>query len=357
MINLENRGYKYFRTPEALESKIDELSAPSNSKHIKYLLIDEIQYATGFEVVVNAYRAEGDWSIFITGSNFYLLNSEIGTRLSGRYISLEVYNLNFQEYESLKEFYGKPINPNPLAELDSYIREGGFPRTVLFDEYSDKQLYTQNIVNEIFEKDIKARAKIKNVNVFNSITDFVIGNFGSTFSINSLDAELRKNGNNISRATLSRYIKLLVDAEIIYECVRFDTKSKKVLSGEKKYYLADTSFYYSRNTDNKVNYGPALENMVFIYAKSRNYSISVGKIGSFECDFIVRSPSSGFAYIQVCYSILSSKETEEREYRLLEKLKDNWPKYIATTDYSLLRRNGIQHINILDFVKQNRDFC
>ena len=218
-------------------------------------------------------------------------------------------------------------------------------------------MYTQNIVNEIFEKDIKARAKIKNVNVFNSITDFVIGNFGSTFSINSLDAELRKNGNNISRATLSRYIKLLVDAKIIYECERFDTKSKKVLSGEKKYYLADTSFYYSRNTDNKVNYGPALENMVFIYAKSRNYSISVGKIGSFECDFIVRSPSSGFAYIQVCYSILSSKETEEREYRPLEKLKDNWPKYIATTDYSLQHRNGIQHINIMDFVKQNRDFC
>lgn len=357
MINLEKKGYKNIRTPEALESRIDDLANASDNNHIKYLFIDEIQYVRGFEEVVNAYRAEGDWSIFITGSNSYLLSSEIGTRLTGRYISMEVYTLNFQEYESMKKFYGMPINPNPLAELDSYIREGGFPRTVLFDEYSDKQLYTQNIVNEIFEKDIKARAKIKNVNVFNSITDFVIGNFGSTFSINSLDAELRKNGNNISRATLSRYIKLLVDAKIIYECERFDTKSKKVLSGEKKYYLADTSFYYSRNTDNKVNYGPALENMVFIYAKSRNYSISVGKIGSFECDFIVRSPSAGFAYIQVCYSILSSKETEEREYRPLEKLKDNWPKYIATTDYSLQHRNGIQHINIMDFVKQNRDFC
>lgn len=287
MINLENRGYKYIRTPEALESKIDELSAPSNSKHIKYLVIDEIQYVTGFEVVVNVYRAEDDWSIFITGSNSYLFSSEIGTRLTGRYISLEVYTLNFQEYESMKEFYGKPINPNPLAELDSYIREGGFPRTVLFDEYSDKQLYTQNIVNEVFEEDIKTRAKIKNVNLFNSKTDYVIRNFGSTFSINSLDAELKKNGYTISRATLSRYIKLQVYAKIIYECERFDTKSKKVLSGEKKYYLADTSFYYSRNTDNKVNYGPSLENMVFIYAKSRNYSVSVGKIGSEEGKIMV----------------------------------------------------------------------
>lgn len=207
MINHEKRGYKNICTPEALDSKIDELSTASNNNHIKYLFIDEIQYVPGFEEVVNAYRAEGDWSIFITGSNSYLLSSEIGTRLTGRYTSLEVYTLNFQEYESMKEFYGKSINPNPLAELASYIREGGFPRTVLFDEYSDKHLYTQNIVNEIFEKDIKTRAKIKNVNIFNSITDFVIGNFGSTFSINSLDAELKKNGYSISRSTLSRYLE------------------------------------------------------------------------------------------------------------------------------------------------------
>ena len=165
-----------------------------------------------------------------------------------------------------------------------------------------------------------------------------------------------KKGNCISRITLSKYIDLLIKAKIIYECNRFDTKSKKLLSGEKKYYLADTSFYYARNTDNKVNYGPALENMVYIYAKSKNYSVSVGKIGSFECDFIVRSPISGFAYIQVCYSILSSKETEDREYRSLEKIKDNWPKYVATTDYSLQQRNGIKHINILDFIKDNKEF-
>ena len=357
MINLAQRGYKNIRTTEALESRIDELSQIADRSKIKYLFIDEIQYVPGFEAVVNSYRAEGDRSIFITGSNSYLLSSEIGTRLTGRYVSLEVYTLNFQEYESMKEFYGKPINPNPLVELDSYIREGGFPRTVLFDDYADKQLYTQSIVNEIFEKDIKTRAKIKNANVFNSVTDFIIGNFGSTFSINSLELELRKTGNTISRATLARYVSLLLDAKIIYECERFDTKSKKVLSGEKKYYLSDTSFYYSRNTDNKVNYGPALENMVFIYAKSKNYSVSVGKIGSFECDFIVRSPSSGFAYIQVCYSILSSKDTENREYRPLEKIKDNWPKYIASADYSLQKRNGIQHINILDFIKQDKDFC
>ena len=356
-INLEKRGFISIRSPEALEAKINELASLSNKKEIKYLFIDEIQYIEGFEELINSYRADGDWSIFITGSNSYLLSSEIGTRLTGRYISLEVFTLNFEEYESMKAFYNKSIDSNPLVELNNYIREGGFPRTILFDSYSDKLTYVQNIVHEIFEKDIKTRAKIKNTQTFNIVTDFIIGNFGSTFSINSLEKEMVKKGNCISRITLSKYIDLLIKAKIIYECNRFDTKSKKILSGEKKYYLADTSFYYARNTDNKVNYGPALENMVYIYAKSKNYSVSVGKIGSFECDFIVRSPISGFAYIQVCYSILSSKETEDREYRSLEKIKDNWPKYVATTDYSLQQRNGIKHINILDFIKDNKEFC
>lgn len=356
-INLEKRGFISIRSPEALDSKINELVALSNRKEIKYLFIDEIQYIEGFEELINSYRAEGDFSIFITGSNSYLLSSEIGTRLTGRYISLEVFTLNFEEYESMKAFYNKPIDSNPLVELNNYIREGGFPRTILFDSYSDKLTYVQNIVDEIFEKDIKTRAKIKNTQSFNIVTDFIIGNFGSTFSINSLEKEMVKKGNCISRSTLSKYIDLLIKAKIIYECNRFDTKSKKILAGETKYYLADTSFYYARNTDNKVNYGPALENMVYIYAKSKNYSVSVGKIGSFECDFIVRSPSLGFAYIQVCYSILTSKETEDREYRSLEKIKDNWPKYVATTDYSLQQRNGIKHINILDFIKDNKEFC
>lgn len=356
-INLEKRGFISIRSPEALDAKINELLVLSNRKEIKYLFIDEIQYIEGFEELINSYRAEGDFSIFITGSNSYLLSSEIGTRLTGRYITLEVFTLNFEEYESMKAFYNKPIDSNPLVELNNYIREGGFPRTILFDSYSDKLTYVQNIVDEIFEKDIKTRAKIKNTQSFNIVTDFIIGNFGSTFSINSLEKEMVKKGNCISRSTLSKYIDLLIKAKIIYECNRFDTKSKKILAGETKYYLADTSFYYARNTDNKVNYGPALENMVYIYAKSKNYSVSVGKIGSFECDFIVRSPSLGFAYIQVCYSILTSKETEDREYRSLEKIKDNWPKYVATTDYSLQQRNGIKHINILDFIKDNKDYC
>ena len=133
-------------------------------------------------------------------------------------------------------------------------------------------------------------------------------------------------------------------------------KSKKSLSGEKKYYLADLSFYFSQNTDNRINYGPVLENIVFLYARSMNYKISVGRIGKLECDFIFRNIQGDYSYMQVAYTIMLSKETEDREYRPLERIKDNYTKYVATTDYSIQKRNGIHHINIIEYMMQGKEF-
>ena len=148
----------------------------------------------------------------------------------------------------------------------------------------------------------------------------------------------------------------MVDAKILYECSRFDLKSKKALSGEKKYYLADLSFYFARNTDNRINYGPTLENTVYIYARSHDYSVSIGKVGKLECDFILRGRDKQYSYVQVAYTIALSKDTEDREYRPLEIIKDNYPKYVATTDFLLQKRNGIYHINLIDFMKEGKDF-
>ena len=133
-------------------------------------------------------------------------------------------------------------------------------------------------------------------------------------------------------------------------------KSKKSLTGEKKYYLADTSFYFATNTDNRINYGPALENIVYIYARSRNYEVSIGKIGKLECDFILRDNNLNYAYVQVSYTINESKDTEDREYKPLEKIKDNYPKYVITTDYLLQHRNGINHVNLMDFISNKQSF-
>lgn len=352
-IDLDSRKNRNIKTADALETLIESQTTP---KEKIYLFIDEIQNVDSFEEVINGYRTDGGYSIFITGSNSYLLSGELSTKLTGRYIEFELYTLSFDEYLEMKRFYNKDINPNTIVELNNYILEGGFPRTIQFDDLQEKRTYTESVVREIFEKDIRKRVKIRNREAFESVEHFIINNFGATTSISGLQESLEKNGMKISRATLSNYIKILVDAKILYECSRFDMKSKKSLSGEKKYYVSDLSFYFSLNTDNKINYGPVLENIVYFYAKSQGYSISVGRIGKLECDFILRDHKMNYAYVQVAYTIALSKITEDREYKSLESIRDNYPKYVMTTDYLLQNRNGIKHVNLIDFIISNSKF-
>lgn len=352
-IDLDSRKNRNIKTADALETLIESQTTP---KEKIYLFIDEIQNVDSFEEVINGYRTDGGYSIFITGSNSYLLSGEMSTKLTGRYIEFELYTLSFDEYLEMKRFYNKDINPNTIVELNNYILEGGFPRTIQFDDLQVKRTYTESVVREIFEKDIRKRVKIRNREAFESVEHFIINNFGATTRISGLQESLEKNGMKISRATLSNYIKILVDAKILYECSRFDMKSKKSLSGEKKYYVSDLSFYFSLNTDNKINYGPVLENIVYFYAKSQGYSISVGRIGKLECDFILRDHKMNYAYVQVAYTIALSKITEDREYKSLESIRDNYPKYVMTTDYLLQNRNGIKHVNLIDFIISNSKF-
>ena len=352
-IDLDKRGFKNIKEAAQLEELIEK---SSSEKELKYLFIDEVQNVNGFEEVLNAFRTEGNWSIFITGSNSYLLSGEIMTKLTGRYIELEMFPLTFEEYEKMKVFYKKEIDSNIANEMNNYILEGGFPRAIFFDKLSDKRAYLSGIVQEIFEKDIRRRIKIRTKETFELVRTYIINNFGSTTSLNNLCEALKKGGNSIGKATVARYIKALLDAKILYECPRFDVKSKKSLSGEKKYYLADLGFYFSQNTDNRINYGPVLENIVYTYSRSHDYTVSVGKIGKFECDFILRDKTLQYSYLQIAMTILASKETEDREYRALETIRDNYPKYVLTLDSLLQKRNGIIHQNIAEFMKGGREF-
>ena len=346
-LDLDKRENRKIKTSDQLEALIE--SKIKNSG-LQYLFIDEVQNVTGFEEVINGFRSDGGFSIFITGSNSYLLSGELVTKLTGRYLEFELFTLSFEEYEQIKRFYGKPVDSNLSVELNHYILEGGFPRTILIDDLAAKRTYVAGVVNEIFEKDIRCRVKIKDKASFEVVRNYIINNFGATTSIKSLTEALEKNGSKITRTTVHKYVTALVDAKILYECNRFDMKSKKALSGEKKYYLADLSFYFAQNTDNRINYGPVLENIVYIYARSFDYSVSVGRIGKLECDFILRSIENDYAYVQVAYTIMQSEDTENREYRPLERIKDNYSKYVVTTDYTLQKRNGIKHINLMEFM-------
>ncbi len=186
---------------------------------------------------------------------------------------------------------------------------------------------------------------------------YVVNNFGSTTSIQNITDDIIKKGLKIKRETVNRYINALISAKILIPCDRFDMKSRKSIMGEKKYYLSDLSFYYALNTDNRINFGPVLENIVYTYAVGMDYVISVGRIGKLECDFILRDNEMNYSYVQVAYTILESKDTEDREYRALEQAKwDNYPKYLLTTDSLLQKRNGIIHANLIDFIKNGQRF-
>ncbi|MBO7453069.1 MAG: ATP-binding protein [Clostridiales bacterium] len=352
-LNLDKRGFKSIKTADKLESVIDSLCT---AKGVKYLFIDEIQNVDGFEEVINAFREEEEYSIFITGSNSYLLSGELVTKLTGRYLEFEIFPLTFDEYIGMKQFLKLPVDISTEAEFDKYIIEGGFPKALSYDDPEDKRTYINGIIAEIFEKDIRKRVKIRNVSVFNIVQRYIINNFGATTSLTNILEDLHKAGSDITRETLNRYIQVLIDAKIIHKCERFDLKSRRSISGEQKYYLSDLGFYFATNTDNRFTYGSVLENITYIYAKSKGYDVSVGRIGKLECDFIIRKQMMQYAYIQVAMTILSSIETENREYRPLESIRDNYPKYVITRDSLIQMRNGITHVNISTHMKEGKEF-
>ena len=352
-IELDSKKYKNIKTPEDLEKAIDNLVTNNN---FKYLFIDEVQNVKGFENIINAYREEGNYSIFLTGSNSYLLSGELITKLTGRYIEVEMLPLNFYEYVDMKKCIGKQIDSNIYHEFEEYIRNGGFPGSVKYDNYEDKLLYTKNVISQIFEKDIKNYKKIQDIALFEVIEKFVVNNFGSIISISSIYKYLTdEEKKSIDRRTIKKYIEILENAKIIYPCDLFDMKSKKVLEGEKKYYLSDLSIYFALNTDNRINYGPVLENVLFSYLKSMNYNLSVGKIGNLECDFIARRGIDEYFYIQVTKNI-DDKKTEEREYKPFYNIKEMYPRYLFVADLILQKNiDGINNVNIIDFIYNKED--
>jgi predicted AAA+ superfamily ATPase len=352
-LDLDRRPYRSVKTPESLEKLIDN---NTHNSGITYIFIDEIQNVKGFEEVINSFREEGHYSIFITGSNSYLLSGELITKLTGRYLEFEMFPLTFDEYIDMKAFFGKSISQDITEEFDTYLREGGFPKAIQYDSTEDRITYIKGIVTEIFEKDIKRRVKIRHLSIFQKVQTYLINNFGATTSISNILEALKKDGTIIKRETLYRYIEILKDAKILYECNRFDLKSRASINGEQKYYLSDLGFYFATNTDTRINYGPVLENTIFSYARAHGYSTSIGRVGKLECDFILRRNDSEYSYVQSCMTMATSLETENREYAPLIKIRDNYPKYILTRNDPIQKRDGIIHKNLPQFMSHGELF-
>lgn len=225
----------------------------------------------------------------------------------------------------------------------------------MYEKYEDKISYISNIITDIYEKDIRANKKIKNAETFKTIQNFIVNNFGTLFSASSIKNYFVNLGQKIDIRTINNYINLLENAKILYRCQGFDIKSKNFLKNERKYYLADTSIYFTQNTDNRVYYGPILENIIYNYLLSKDYKLSIGKIGKFECDFIARKGLEDYFYIQVTKN-MNDESTFEREVRALKAIKELYPRYIFTLDL-ILQKNigGIMIENIVDFLSDNKE--
>lgn len=348
-IPLDKRGYKNINTAEKLEDRIESMLGDEEKY---YIFIDEVQNVFGFEKVVHAYAEEG-YSIFLTGSNSYLLSDEISTKLTGRYLNFETYTLDFYEYLEMKHYFNKSINEDIYLEFNEYVLNGGFPKTLEFNDIGVRQTYSRGIISEIFNKDVKTRNKINNVPVFERVQAFLLNNYASPFSLKNLLECLNREGYKTKANTVRTYIEDLKKAKIVYECNRFELKSKKAISREQKYYLADLSIYFSLNVDNRLSYGPSLENIVYLYLVSNDYQVSIGKIGKLECDFIVRNKNGDYAYIQVAYTLQgedlkSTERIKEREYRPFREIKDGYPRYVVTLDKYRDQQEGVHHINAID---------
>lgn len=352
-LDLEKRGLRGIKTPDQLEGAIEQ-RLPPDSEGPVFLFIDEVQRVEGFEEVVNAYRADGGFSVFVTGSNSYLLSGELATFLTGRYVEIEMFTLSFAEYLGMREHLGKP-SASEAQLFREFLRYGGFPKALEYDDPQAKVRYIEDVVAQIIDKDIRARRKIRNRSTFEKVMAYVINNFAAPTNLTGIAEYLRNTqGIPIKRETLASYIDLLVKAKLIYRCDRFDMKSKRSLQGGEKYYLADTGIYFARNVNATMDYGPLLENAVFTYLKSKDYRMSVGQIGKLEVDFIARRADEGYSYIQVSMTV-ADKSVEEREYRPFSKVRDNWSQYLLTFDPLPLEKDGVAHRNVVELMAGDGD--
>lgn len=349
-LNLDKRGYQRIKTSKQLESAIESVVTDQT---FKYLFIDEVQNVKDFEEVINAFREERNFSIFITGSNSYLLSGELLTKLTGRYIEINLFTLSFCEYLEMKQFLGRKVAA-PAVEFTNYLKYGGFPQTLEFEEGAAKAAYLENVIEQIIKRDVKVRNKIRNQLVFEKVRTYLINNFGTTTNLDNILHYFSKVEHiALKKTTLRRYIGFLENARILYKCPRFDLKSRKSLRTEEKYYLADTGIYFAMNTDGRINYGPVLENLFYVYLRNRGYQVSIGRIGELECDFIARREDDYF-YVQIAMTI-ADRKTEDREYLPFEKVKDNYPKYLFTLDPLQQKRDGVKHLNLLDFISSGSE--
>lgn len=313
-----------------------------------YVFLDEVQLVNDFEKLVNGLFTKKNIDLYVTGSNAYLLSSELATLLTGRYIAINIQPYSFAEYVLA---YPKEKNTDRLFR--QYINTSSFPEAVTIAQRDEKLVndYLQSIYDTVIIKDIAQRYKLRNLDKLHRVISFIFDSVGSFLSPTNIAAELNKNSKKtISHNTIIKYLDFLTNSYIIYPAPRYDIKGKELLTTNPKYYLVDLGL---RNitTTNKydADLGRKLENVVFFELLRRGGKVYAGKNNDKEIDFIVQKPNNEKEYYQVAFTV-SDEKTFEREISAFRNLKDNYPKYLLTLDFDNTSIEGIQKINVIDWL-------
>lgn len=344
-MNFESFEFDEITNYKELHTYINERILDPNKRH--YILLDEVQQVFSWERVINSFLVDANVDIFITGSNAYLLSSELSTLLSGRYVEIKMQPLSFKEY---LEFLDSDKEMSLPEKFNQYLEYGGLPTIVeLLDNPDTIGPFLEGIYNTVLMKDVIERNGVRDAALLESILKFIAANIGSIVSTKKISDYLTSSGRKTTSDTIDNYLKMLENAFIIYKANRYDLKGKMFLKTLEKYYIVDIGIRNKliglRNTD----YGHVLENIVYLELLRRGYEVTIGKIGSLEVDFVASKPNEKI-YYQVSATIMDEK-TRERELRPLESISDNYPKYILTMDKTVFNDySGIRVKNIIDFL-------
>ena len=342
-ISLESKKNKKFKGGDVLYEYLISACEKLNAK--AYIFLDEIQVVSGWEEVVSSLLVDVDCDIYITGSNSKLLSGELATLIAGRYIQIHVYPFTLSEAKQMLEQTGKFTSDEELFQ--NYLKYGGLPMRFSLEEIS-LETYLSDTYDAIVVKDIIQRNNIKDTNLLNMILAFLMDNIANPFSARSIVAALKQEGISTTVETVIAYIDYIKKAMVVYSAQRYDIKGKKLLTTNEKYYTVDLGLRNCVKASGEIDYNKLYENIVYLELLCRGYDVKVGKTDDYEIDFVAYK-GSDILYVQVCY-LLASPETVEREFGNLERIKDNYPKYVISGDLPDFSRNGIKHYNIVKFL-------
>ncbi len=346
-----------FELPENyLNKSWDKLYFEIKSKllfdKMNYIFLDEIQNIPNFEKLVDGLYATENTDIYITGSNANLLSSELATLLSGRYIEISLLPFSFSEYLQARNIDTSNKYLNYEALFYDYVNETSLPKGIdLRDEGYDKIYeYLNALYATIVEKDITQRHKIYNKRAFSNLVKFLANNIGNQVSPSSISKALKADNQNIHHSTIEKFIEYLVESFVFYRVNRFDIKGKKQLATLEKYYIVDTGLLNvlvgrERTSDR----GHILENIVYLELLRRGYKVWTGRLRNAEIDFTVKNRMGEIEYYQISWEI-SKEETQKREFAPLEAIKDNYSKFLLSTDAFTQNNNGIIHKNVFEWL-------